>query len=166
MVSELRIHGWSGSQVAIIQLPEVKRDVHKFNLPFEVERKPRLRAVPPITPANDIRHLWLLVFERNSPQVYAVLGVDDWLDDFLLSMKPSTMRLKSSPEDGWALLHEDDYLGNWIRKGLGGSQMAINGQGPALRIETAQGLIFNTEATSKALGTNAVVSSDGLSPWT
>ncbi|UKZ65106.1 uncharacterized protein TrAtP1_006306 [Trichoderma atroviride] len=101
---------------------------------------------------------------------YTVLEVDDWLDDFLLSMNPSIIRLdsslNSSLDKGWALLHENDYLGKWIRTGLGGSQMAVNGDGPEFRIIMPNGLIFSTGEAAKALGTDAKMSSDGLSPWT
>lgn len=97
---------------------------------------------------------------------YTVLEVHDWLDDFLLSMNPSIIRLNSSLDEGWALLHENDYLGKWIRTGLSGSQMAVHGEGPEFRIIMPNGLVFNTGEAAKALGTDAKMSSDGLSPWT
>ncbi|KAK7413166.1 hypothetical protein QQX98_007945 [Neonectria punicea] len=106
------------------------------------------------------------VSSRTDSLGYAVLGVNDWLDDFLLSMRPSTMRLASSIKNEWALLHDEDYLGTWIQGSLGGSQMAVNRQGPAFRIITPHWLVSSTKAAPKALGTDAMISNDGLSPWT
>lgn len=96
-----------------------------------------------------------------------ILHVKDWLDDFLLTMRPSVIRLASALiDDGWTLFHQDDALTSWMRAMFAGSQLSVNGDGPKFRLETPYGLTFATDEAAKAMGVEETqITLDGMSPW-
>ncbi|RSL77000.1 hypothetical protein CEP51_009456 [Fusarium floridanum] len=133
-----------------------------------------LMSVPENTspPAEDC-HCGILSSSYDASEVardmsadYTILDVKDWLDDFLLTMRPSVIQLEPSHDNGWASFHKDYFLGQWIRAGLGGSEMAANRQEREFRIMTPHGHVFSTRAAADALSASGVVSTDGLSEWT
>ncbi|KAJ4314161.1 hypothetical protein N0V84_009045 [Fusarium piperis] len=144
--------------------------MQNFRLP---DSPSSMSALADTSPRQNQGHYGILSSSYNADEVtrdesagYAIMDIEDWLDDFLLSMRPSVIRLESDLQDGWTLFHEHDFLGQWIRTGLDNSEIAFNPKGPKFRIKTRHKHMFNTSAADEALGLKGIVSVDGLSVWT